>query len=473
MSSKFTIYDKETMFLLPPSIDDWLPKDHIARFVVDTLSKIDMSEFEKQYSPLGRKAYPVEMLWGLLFYGYITGVYSSRKIENATYDSVAFRFIAANTHPEHDTIATFRKKFSQQLDGVFLQILLIATESGVLKMGNISTDGSKIKANASKHKALSYEYANKLEEQLKEEVAQLKKMAEEPEVNIPVGMSIPEELTRRNDRLEVIEAAKKEIETRAKNRFEKEDAEYKKKIAQRKEHEEKTGNKKGGKPPEPPSSTPEKTDQVNLTDEESRIMPKSGGGFEQAYNAQATVDVGTMLIVAHHVSQHPNDKLEILPALRELKKTENFLQKNSKNLASTNATKEGFKNLLGDTGFHSASNVCLCKEAGIVPLIAAKRDHHNKSITERFETISEIPQIVDAVAQMKYQLQTKEGKELYAKRKTTIEPTFGIIKNVMGFRSFSLRGFSAVQGEWTLVSIAWNLKRLFSLMAKLGTQVAM
>jgi hypothetical protein len=200
-------------------------------------------------------------------------------------------------------------------------------------------------------------------------------------------------------------------------------------------------------------------------------MPKSGGGFEQAYNAQASVDVDTMLIVARHVSQHPNDKLEVFPALRELKKTETFILRNSKNLASTGA-KEGFKNLLGDTGFHSASNVCLCKDVGIVPLIASKRDHHNKSITERFETISEIPQTVDAVAQMKYQLQTKEGKELYAKRKTTIEPTFGIIKNIMGFRSFSLRGLNAVQGEWALVSIAWNLKRLFSLMKKLSTQMA-
>lgn len=472
MNSKFTIYDKETMFLLPPSIDDWLPKNHIARFVVDTLSKIDMSEFEKQYSPLGRKAYPVEMLWGLLFYGYITGVYSSRKIENATYDSVAFRFIAANTHPEHDTIATFRKKFSQQLDGIFLQILLIATESGILKMGNVSTDGSKIKANASKHKALSYEYANKLEAQLKEEITQLKKMTEEPDTNIPTGMSIPEELARRNDRLEVIEAAKKEIEARVKNRFEKEDAEYNKKIAQRKEHEEKTGNKKGGKPPEPPSSVPEKTDQVNLTDEESRIMPKSGGGFEQAYNAQASVDVDTMLIVGRHISQNTNDKLEIANALKELKKTEVFLQKNSHKASMAVVDQEKFKNLLADTGYHSASNVQLCENAGIVPLIADKRDHHNLSVTERFETISEIPQTIDAVTKMKLQLKTKEGKELYAKQKTTIEPTFGIIKNVMGFRSFSLKGFKAVQGEWTLVSIAWNLKRLFALLKQSEMQVA-
>lgn len=459
MSSRFKVYDRETLFILPPSIDDWLPKNHIARFIVDTLEKIDVSEIEKQYSPDGAKAYPIKMLLGLIVYGYITGTYSSRKIEKATYESVPFRFIASNTHPDHDTIATFRKRFLEQFDKVFLQVLLIASESGILKMGNISVDGSKFKANASKHKALSYEYATKLEAKLRDEIVQLKKMAEKAESNIPEGMNIPEELVRRDDRLKVIETAKKEIEKRAKERFDKEQAEYDKKIEQRKEREEKTGKKNNRKPPKPPMPGPQKNDQVNLTDEESRIMPKSGGGFEQAYNAQASVDAATMLIVGKHVSQNTNDKLEVAPILRELKKTENFLQKKL-----TDQDNQKFENMLADTGFHSANNVKLCKDFGINPLIADKRDHHNKSITERFETISEIPQTTDAVTKMKFELQTKEGKELYAKRKTTIEPTFGIIKNVMSFRSFSLRGLNAVEGEWTLVSIAWNLKRLFSLM---------
>ncbi len=453
MKSKFITCDRDTLYIMPPSIDDWLPKDHMARFIVEILEQIDVSEMEAAYSSLGRSAYPVKVLLGLLFYGYITGVPSSRKIEKATYESVPFRYIAANLHPDHDTIAAFRKRFLKDLDSIFLQILLIASEMDILKLGNVSTDGSKILANASKHKALSWEYAVKLEAQLKEELQQLHKMAEEAD-NIPAEMDIPEELARREVRLEAIKSAKKEIDRRAEERYNREKIEYDEKVKQREEHQKKTGKKKAGRELKAPTREPRKRDQVNLTDEESRIMPKSGGGFVQAYNGQISVDEKSHLIISKHVTQHTNDKQELVPAIAELKKTEIALD-------------QRVSCLLGDAGYYSETNVKHCKKAGITPLIIDRRDKHNKSLTSRFEhDAGESPKNADPVAEMKYHLKTKEGKEAYAKRKSTVEPVFGIIKAVMGFRRFSLRGYEAVSGEWNLITIAWNIKRMFALLMK-------
>lgn len=448
--SKFISCDRDTLYLMPQSIQNWLPEKHMARFVVEILEKLDITNLENKYSSMGRKAYPIRMLLGLMFYGYTTGVYSSRKIEQATYDSVAFRYIAANMNPDHATIANFRKSCSKELDNIFLQILLIASEMGILKVGNVSTDGTKIKANASKHKALSWEYANKLEQQLKDEIDKLKQMAE-TEDNIPEGMVIPEELARREKRLEVITAAQEEISRRAKIRFEREQTEYEEKIARQKEYEKNTGKKKPGKALTPPIPGPVKKDQVNLTDSESRIMPKSGGAFEQSYNAQISVDIESMLVVGRHVTQNTNDKLEIVPALKELEKTELSLQKK-------------FSGMGADAGYFSKDNVQHCENVGIVPYIALKREEHNKSVTERFEFTAEvIPENADSATKMQHRLQTKEGKAIYAKRKSTVEPTFGIIKHVMGFKSFLLRGFEAVQSEWKIVTTAWNIKRIFAL----------
>ena len=457
MKSKFITCDRDTLYVMPPSVDDWLPKDHIARFIVEILEQLDVSEIEAAYSSKGRSAYPVRALLGLLFYGYITGVCSSRKIEQATYDSVPFRYIAANLHPDHDTIAYFRKRFLKELDGIFLQILLIASEMKILKLGNVSTDGSKLLANASKHKALSWEYANKLEAQLKEELKQLHKMAEEAD-NIPEEMNIPEELARREARLQAIQSAKQEIDKRAQERYTAEEAEYDEKIKQRKTYETQTGKKKAGKSPKAPIRNPKKRDQVNLTDKESRIMPKSGGGFVQAFNAQMSVDVKSYLIVANHVTQSTNDKREIVPTVNELKKTEAVLG-------------QKVSCILADAGYFSESNVKYCAKSNIAPLIVDKRDKHNKSLTSRFEHADgEAPEDTDPVVKMKHRLQTKEGKELYAQRKSTVEPVFGIIKNVMKFRQFSLRGHEAASGEWNLVAIAWNLKRMFTLSRNLNAQ---
>jgi hypothetical protein len=260
------------------------------------------------------------MLLALLFYGYATGVFSSRKLEQATYDSVAFRYIAANNHPDHDTIATFRKRFLPELAPLFVQILLIAQQMGCLKLGKVSLDGTKIKANASKHQALSWKYANELEAQLEAEVAELLRQAEEADSSEapPDGLDLPAELARRKERLAAIARAKAEIERRAAERHAREQAEYEHKLAERKAKEQNTGRKRQGKEPKPPEPGPRDKDQVNLTDDESRIMPVPGGGFDQCYNAQAGVDVDSMLIVSQHLSQHPNDKLEIVPALAAL-----------------------------------------------------------------------------------------------------------------------------------------------------------
>ena len=306
--------------MLPRSLDEWLPEGHLARFVVEIVSQLDLTSIKASYVGRGSRAYHPDMLLALLFYGYATGVFSSRKLERATYDSVAFRYIAANDHPDHDTIATFRKRFLTELTPLFVQILLIAKEMDILKLGKISLDGTKIKANASKHRALSWKHACKIEQQLKAEVAELLHKAEETDqADQPDGMDIPSELARREERLAAIAVAKAEIEKRATARYTEEQAEYEKKLSKRKNKEQSSGQKPRGKAPKPPIVGPRDKDQVNLTDDESRIMPTSGGGFTQSYNAQASVDIDTMLVISQHISQKPNDKQEIEPTLEALK----------------------------------------------------------------------------------------------------------------------------------------------------------
>ena len=450
MDSNFISFDRHTPYLLSPSLQDWLPENHLARFVVDVVSQLDLKPIRRMYAGRGSQAYHPEMLLALLFYGYATGIYSSRKIEQATYDSVAFRFIAANTHPDHDTIATFRKRFLDKLHPLFVQILMMAHEMGFLKLGKVSLDGTKVKANASKHRALSWGHACKLEEQLKAEVDELMELANKADtIKIPDGMNVPEEITRRKDRLAAIAEAKVKIEQRAAERYAEEKRKYDDKVAAREAKAEETGKKPRGRTPQPPESGPRKKDQVNLTDEESRIMPTSGKGFEQAYNAQAAVDLDSMLIVESHVSQSPNDKQEVLPTVDGLKSLPEEL-----GVVDT---------VVADTGYFSEDNVAICNNNKMEPLIAVGREKHNQVLTERFSQPDPLTSDADPVSKMRHRLKTKEGRQIYAKRKCTVEPVFGIIKQVMRFRQFLLRGIESVQGEWNLVAIAWNLKRMFVL----------
>src|SRR5450755_3937526 len=317
--SNFRPIDRDTGFLLPPSVDEWLPERHLARFVVEVVGGLDLRLMTGSYRGSGEASYHPELLLGLIIYGYATGVFSSRKLERATYDSVAFRFIAANEHPDHDTIANFRRRFLPEIEALFVQVLDVAREMGVLKLGTVALDGTKIHANASRHSALSHEHASQIETQLKAEVADLLGRAEAADqADTPDGMSIPEELARREKRLGEIARAKAVIEARAKERHARERAEYEAKMAAREAKQARTAKKPGGRVPQPPVEGPLPSDQVNLTDEESRIMPMAGGGFEQCYNAQAAVAADSLLVVATDVVQAPNDKQQIEPMLGKL-----------------------------------------------------------------------------------------------------------------------------------------------------------
>ncbi|HUF73993.1 MAG TPA: IS1182 family transposase, partial [Gammaproteobacteria bacterium] len=440
--------NRATDFLLPPSVDEWLPERHLARFVVEVVDQLDLSAMVKAYRGSGSASYHPAMLLGLLIYGYATKVFSSRAIERATYDSVAFRYIAGNEHPDHDTIATFRKRFLPEIEGLFVDVLKLARAMGVLKLGTVALDGTKLHANASRHSALSYGHAKKLEKQLKREVRQLLKLAEQADAaDIPDGMSIPEELERREARLAAIAEAKRKIEARVEER---EQAEYEAKLDARAEREKQTGKKPRGRPPEPPSGKVDDKEQINLTDEDSRIMPVAGGGFEQCYNAQAAVAAKSLLIVGHGVAQAANDKKQLVPMVERLKALPKELGR--------------LRHLLTDNGYLSEANVDACAAAKIEPLIALGRERHHQSWRQRFKRAPKAPpDSATPMQKMAHRLKTPEGKALYALRKQTPEPVFGIIKSVMGFDQFLLRGFDNVKGEWNLVTMSWNIKRMFAL----------
>ncbi|MGB4854197.1 MAG: IS1182 family transposase, partial [Candidatus Dechloromonas phosphoritropha] len=423
----FQPIDRDTDYLLPPSVQDWLPKAHLARYVVDVVEGLDLSALERAYAGRGSEAYPPATLLSLLIYGYATGTFSSRKIERATYDSLAFRYIACNRHPDHDTLATFRTRFGQEFESAFVQVLQVARENQLSRFGTVSLDGTKIHANASRHSALSYGHCEKIEAHLKAEVQELLALAAAADQSVvPDGVSIPEEITRREDRLAAIAAAKVKIEARAQERFAGEQAEYEAKMSARVAKEAKTGKKPRGKEPEPPEPGPRANDPINLTDEESRIMKVAGGGFEQCYNAQAVVDTESMLILATHVTQATNDKEQVEPML-----------------AKVQANPEGLnqpKTWLADTGYYSAKNVAACLAANSEPLIAVQRDEHHPDWRERFTEPLLLAGDASPVEIMKHTLKTRTGRAAYALRKQTVDPVFGIIKSVMGLRQFLLRG---------------------------------
>ena len=460
MSAHFKAVDRQSLYMFPPSVEDWLDQKHLARFIVDVVSKLDLHELKMAYSGGGSQAYHPEMLLALLFYGYATGVFSSRKLEQATYDSIAFRYIAANTHPDHDTLAAFRKRFLQQLKPLFVQILLLAKTLGFLNLGKISLDGSKVQANASKHSALSWGHAIELEQQLNQEVARLMAVAETADsTEVPDGMDIPSELAQREQRLKAIAEAKAKLEARAAERQAAEQAEYEAKQAQRQAKAQSSGRPPRGPEPKPPEPGVRNSDQINLTDEQSRIMPASGKSFQQAYNVQAGVETESLLIVTEHVTQAVNDKREVTPTLEALDQLPEALGK--------------AEALLADNGYYSEANVKACQAENLTPYIAAGREGHHLSLEQRWADPPPLAAEADAVEAMKHRLQTRQGRAIYGRRKCTVEPVFGIIKAVLGFRQFHLRGLEAVTGEWTLVTLAWNLKRMFSLQQQtLRTQTA-
>jgi len=388
-------------------------------------------------------------LLGLVLYGYATGVFSSRKIERATYEAVPFRFIAGNLHPDHDTLATFRRSFLPELKDLFVQVLLLAQEAGVLKLGRISLDGTKLHADASKHNAVSYKRLLEVETQLRSEVEELFALSEQSEQpEVPDGLVVRDEIARREDRLARLAEAKAVLEARAAERTAAEQVEYEAKLALRMERERTTGRRPGGRPPTPPVPGPRDGDQYNFTDPQSRIMKNpTDAGFEQDYNVQVAVDQGSLLIVGWALSNHPNDSQEAEPTLAAI--------------PSALGTPEA---AALDTGYGGPATLAACAKRSIEPYIATGRDPHHPSWQQRFAPLPDPPS-EDASTQVKmaYKLRTALGKAIYGARKCTVEPVIGIIKEVLGFRQFSLRGSSAAAGEWCLVCLAFNLKRFHSL----------
>ncbi len=451
MSRKFKHADYETTLNAPIRLGEALPANHLARFVVDVVSQLDLRSLYKKYKAVGGTAIAPDVLLSLLFYGYATGKFSARKIEKATYEDLGYRYVAGGLHPDHDTIAHFRKTFLPELQGLFIEILLLAKLAGILKVGNLSLDGSKIHADASKSKAVSYGRLVELEKQLQNDVKQLFELGEQAdqgEAILPEGLVIEDEIAFRKERLENLAKAKAVLEARAKERYELEKADYDTKMKEREEKAKKQGKKPRGKPPEPPHEGPNEKDQYNFTDPDSRIMKNStNSGYDQHYNAQVAVAQDTMLILATSLSNHPNDKREVEPTLEAL----------SPKLGQPEGAAL-------DNGFFSERNILALAQRNVEPYIATGREPHYKSVDILLGNLPAEP-LADASPKekMAYKLATEIGKEIYRLRKCTVEPVIGIIKEVLGFRQFSLRGLANVAGEWCLVCLAFNLKRLHTL----------
>ena len=310
MTRKFKTVDYEAALEQTVSLREALPANHLARFVVDVVAELDLARIYARYGPRGGEAYAPEVLLALLFYGYATGVFSSRKIEKATYEFLPFRFVAGGLHPDHDTLANFRKTFRAEIKDLFVQVLRLAQAAGYLQLGNLSIDGSKVHANASKSQAVSYKRLQELEVRLRAEVDQLFLLAEQADQQpVPAGLNVADEIALRQDRLARLAEAKQVLQARAQERQAAEQAEYEAKQRAREAKAKRSGRKPPGRPPTPPSSEPQDKDQYNFTDPESRIMKcSSSAGFEQAYNVQVAVDQDSLFIVACALSNHPNDK---------------------------------------------------------------------------------------------------------------------------------------------------------------------
>lgn len=449
MSRQFRTADYAATLEVQVRLGDCLAAEHPARFLVDLLGVIDFAAFRARFATRGGLPYDPAVLCGVLFYGYIRGLFSSRKIERATYEDLGFRYVAGNMHPDHDTLAHFRTTFRAEITDVFVQVLLVAQASGVLLLEAASTDGTKIHADASKSAAVSYGRLRELEGELRAEVDAILAKAQEAD-GAAEATRLSEEVTRREERLAQLAQARAVLEARAAARYAEEQEIYAAKVAARQAQAARTGKTPRGREPKPPTPGPRAKDQYNFTDPDSRIMKEStSGGFEQSYNAQVVTDQASLLVLGVQVSDHPNDIQEMLPTLDAIPPVVG----KPKAAAS-------------DAGFFSESNIAGCVARGIDPYIATGREAHRWPLAEVLT-----PQAPGAPeehtsprATMAAKLRTPEGRAIYRQRKCTVEPVIGIIKEVLGFRQFSLRGLVQVTGEWLLVCLAYNIKRLHTLL---------
>ena len=451
MARQFYRADYEAALDQTVTIREVLPESHLARFLVRQIATWDISDLYARYAEFGGPPYAPELLLGILLYGYMTGIISSRKLEQATRESIPVRFIAAGYQPDHTTLANFRQVMFPRVATLLAQVLVRAQEAGVWSMGAISQDGSKIHADASKHAAVSYERCVELQEQLLGEVKELLLLAQQADQQaIPDGMDVAAELQRRLARIAQLQQAQQVIEQRATERDRQEQAAYQAKLAAREERARTTGNKPRGKPPAPPTPGPRAGDQYNFTDSDSRVMKNStDAGFDQHYNAQVAVDQGSGLIVAFTLSNHPNDKEEAIPTLDAI------------------APEVGTPSAAAlDNGFFSDANITAYAERSVTPYIATGKDAHHKSWQDYFtQAPAPPPDDASPLVKMAYALRTEIGHAIYRLRKCTVEPVIGTIKETLGFRQFSLRGEEKATGEWGLVCLAYDLRRLRVLQA--------
>ena len=466
MGPRFINLDRDTPLLLPPNLRDWVPADHLVHFVLDAVDALDLRQVRVNTRGTGSEQYPPALLLALLLYSYATGTFGSRRIEQSTHDSVPVRLLTADTHPDHDTLCTFRRENEALLTTSFVQVLQLAQQLKLLKLGQITVaaDGTKVLASASKHSAVSYARAGEMIEQLELEVQQLLAKAEQADATpLQDGLTLPEEISRRQERRAALAQARAEIEARAHARYAAQLVAHEEKLAARAAKKER-GEKVGGQPPQAPTPGPEAKDQYNFTDPESRIM-KAGSGqhFEQSYNAQAAVEVDSRLIVGQRVSTAPNDKQELVPTLSAIP-----------------AEAGPVAVALVDSGFFSEAAVRHVEQnetgapTGTTVYAAVDKTGHHRSVADLEKKPEPVPPAADASVTevMRHRLKTTAGKALYKLRQQTVEPVFGIIKSVLGFRQFHLRGREKVALEWTLVCLAYNLKRLHRLGAGLRLAAA-
>jgi transposase len=458
MAARFVTIDHDTPLLLPPDLRDWVAYNHMVHFVMDAVNTLDMGQAKINHRGTGDAQYPPAMMFGLLIFCYATGTFSSRRIEALTYENVAVRLLCADTHPDHDSICKFRRENKKLLEENFHKVLEMAASSEVLKVGNITVaiDGTKILANASKHSAVSHGHAVEKIKEAEEQIAELLAKAEDADSTpLEDGLSIPEEICRREQRLAKLKEAKAQMEQRAKQRYKEELAAHEAKLEERAEQQRRTGRAPRSKEPEAPVEGPKDKDQYNFTDPESRIM-KHRGGFEQAFNAQAAVETSTMLVVGEHVTNAPNDKQQLVPTVAVISPVVGVVA-----------------NVLADSGYYGEAAVESVENSGDKPTVyaAIDRQKHGRRVVdlEKKDDLPPPPSGAPAVDVMKHRLGTREGKKLYRLRKQTVEPVFGIIKQALGFRRFSMRGLEKAGLEWTLVTMAYNVKRLFNLGVQLKT----
>lgn len=451
MATRLKNLDRDTPMLLPPDLRDWVREDHIVHFLIDAVDRLPTEGFSLNQRGTGDEQYPPRMMLSLLIYCYATGRFSSRVIEEATWSDVVVRYICGGTmHPDHDTICTFRRKNRKLFEKAFVEVLLMAQETaGLKKVGTVSIDGTKIKANASKHAAVSYQRAGEQIELLRKEVEQLTAKAEEID-NVPLdeGLSIPKEIARREDRIKSLEHAREVIKERYAEERKEKQADYEEKMARR-EEKRRNGERRGRRPPSPPPEEPPGSMQYNFTDPESRIMKTGGSNFEQAFNAQAAVDTDTLLVVGQLLTDAPTDKQQLNPVLNSV----------PEEVAQPEAA-------LADSGYYGAEAIEKAESNhGPTVYCSLAKSGHRITVAdlERKPLPETPPPDAPIIEQMAYRLQTPEGKARYKLRKQTVEPVFGVIKEVLGFRRFSMRGKQKAETEWCLVCLSYNLKKLFNL----------